>query len=207
MNETDSSSKSIELTPDRLKGLAHPTRIALLGLLRMEGPATASALAKHLDTNSGATSYHLRQLERHGFVAEDPSLGNAKERYWKALHDYTAIDPAKLRGDRDAQILLDEFSRLGSGMREAEFQEWIDTQDDWGEAWQEAVALDDLILRLTSTELKDLVESLRTLVKERASLDPVDASPGASMVRLHLLAFPVADPVAAMKRVKDQLES
>ncbi|MGI9585251.1 MAG: helix-turn-helix domain-containing protein [Acidimicrobiia bacterium] len=207
MVATEQTTDGIELTPDRIKGLAHPTRIAMLGILRMEGPSTASELAKHLDTNSGATSYHLRQLERHGFVSEDPTLGNARQRFWKARHTHTAIDPVTLREDRDGRVLLDELARLGSALREAELQEWMDTQDDWGREWQDAVALDDFIVRLTSNELRDLVESLLTLIKKRASIDPGDVSPGASMVRLHLLAFPVADPAAAIKRAKDGLES
>jgi DNA-binding transcriptional ArsR family regulator len=197
----------IELTPARLKGLAHPTRIAILGILRIDGPSTASALAKQLDTNSGATSYHLRQLERHGFVGEDETLGNAKERYWRALHAYTSFERSNLRHDREALVLLDEFSRLGSGLREAEYQEWIDTQDEWGEDWQDAVALDDLMLRLTSAELKALVESLRALVKGRAPMDASEASPGAAMIHLHLLAFPVSDPLAMLRKATDGLDS
>lgn len=207
MTEADRPVEGIELTPARLKGLAHPTRIAILGILRTDGPSTASVLAKQLDTNSGATSYHLRQLERHGFVGEDESLGNAKERYWKALHAYSNIERSKLRHDQEALVLLDEFSRLGSGLREAEYREWIDTQDDWGDEWQDAVALDDMMLRLTSAELKDLVESLRELVKERASMDVADASPGAATIHIHLLAFPVADPLAMLQRATGNLES
>src|SRR5262245_28458635 len=45
-----------------LRALAHPVRVKLLGLLRIEGPATATGLAEKLGLNSGATSYHLRQL-------------------------------------------------------------------------------------------------------------------------------------------------
>ena len=58
-----------------LKALAHPVRLRILGLLRLDGPATASGLADRLGLNSGATSYHLRHLERHGFVLEDAALG------------------------------------------------------------------------------------------------------------------------------------
>src|SRR6478735_11898073 len=68
----------------RLKALAHPLRVRLLGLLRTYGPSTATALARRVDQSSGVTSYHLRQLESSGFVVEDTERGNRRERWWKA---------------------------------------------------------------------------------------------------------------------------
>ena len=62
---------SITPSPAALKALAHPVRLRMLGLLRIEGPATATTLATRLGLNTGATSYHLRQLAQHGFVVED----------------------------------------------------------------------------------------------------------------------------------------
>src|SRR5689334_12619211 len=55
-----------------LRALAHPLRLRLLGLLRMDGAATASQLAARTGQSSGATSYHLRQLAAYGFVIEEP---------------------------------------------------------------------------------------------------------------------------------------
>ncbi|MFT4284363.1 MAG: helix-turn-helix domain-containing protein, partial [Protaetiibacter sp.] len=46
--------------------LAHPLRSRILGRLRLHGPATATELATELQTNTGATSYHLRALESVG---------------------------------------------------------------------------------------------------------------------------------------------
>ena len=61
---------SITPDPTALKALSHPVRLRMLGLLRADGPATASSLALRLGLNSGATSYHLRQLHQHGFVVD-----------------------------------------------------------------------------------------------------------------------------------------
>ena len=57
--------------PDALKGLAHPLRLRLLAELNARGSATASQLGDALGESSGSTSYHLRQLHKHGFVEED----------------------------------------------------------------------------------------------------------------------------------------
>src|SRR3712207_9501706 len=61
-------------------------RSALLGLLRSEGPSTASKLGQRLGESSGSTSYHLRQLAALGFVEEVPGQGTARERWWRARH-------------------------------------------------------------------------------------------------------------------------
>ncbi len=67
---------SITPSPQQLKALTHPTRLRMLGLLRIDGPATATTLAQRLGLNTGATSYHLRQLAQHGFVVDDDSPGH-----------------------------------------------------------------------------------------------------------------------------------
>jgi DNA-binding transcriptional ArsR family regulator len=71
-----------EVDPEALKGLAHPLRLKLLDELHARGSATASQLAAALGQSSGATSYHLRQLHRHGFVEEDETQGTRRERVW-----------------------------------------------------------------------------------------------------------------------------
>ncbi len=56
----------------------------ILAALRAHGPMTATALARRLDLNSGATSYHLRQLATYGFIVEAAELGNRRDRFWRA---------------------------------------------------------------------------------------------------------------------------
>ena len=69
---------SITQTPRQLKALTHPVRVRILGMLRVDGPATATTLATRLRLNTGATSYHLRQLAEHGFVVDDPERGTGR---------------------------------------------------------------------------------------------------------------------------------
>ena len=62
---TDSATH-LRLDAQAITVLAHPLRSRLVSTLRIGGPATATALARALDTNSGATSYHLRRLAEVG---------------------------------------------------------------------------------------------------------------------------------------------
>src|SRR3954471_12933873 len=83
---------SITPTPQQLRALAHPLRLRILGILRTDGPTTATALAQRLGLNTGATSYHLRQLAQHGFIADDETRGNGRDRWWRAVHASTRTD-------------------------------------------------------------------------------------------------------------------
>ncbi len=50
---------------------AHPVRMALMGLLRTEGPPTATLAAELLGAaGPGTCSFHLRQLAKYGLVEE-----------------------------------------------------------------------------------------------------------------------------------------
>jgi DNA-binding transcriptional ArsR family regulator len=70
-----------------LRALAHPLRVRILELLREDGPATASGLAKRVGESSGTTSWHLRQLAESGLIAEDTERGSRRDRWWKAVHE------------------------------------------------------------------------------------------------------------------------
>src|SRR5215207_9616099 len=108
------------ITPDiaGLRALSHPTRLRMLGMLRIDGPATATTLASRLGINTGQTSYHLRQLAQHGFVVDDLERGNGRDRWWQAAHQSTVTDsePAD-PADREA---FDAYIRaVAAGYTEA----------------------------------------------------------------------------------------
>jgi DNA-binding transcriptional ArsR family regulator len=120
--------------PDALKGLAHPLRLRLLGELNARGSATASQLGAALGESSGSTSYHLRQLHRHGFVEEDTAQGTGRERVWIPRRGGWNLPALDLAADptsaaavdlvlqsqlqADQQRLLDVMSRAGSWPKE-----------------------------------------------------------------------------------------
>ena len=78
---------SLEVTDgqqERLRALAHPVRLRILSLLT--GHAMSSAgLARELGLKHAAVSYHVRQLERAGFleVAETRTVRGGHERRYR----------------------------------------------------------------------------------------------------------------------------
>src|SRR6266480_7471248 len=84
--------RTIELTdPRALRAIAHPVRMRLVGLLRREGPLTATRAAELLGESSGTCSFHLRQLARYGLV-EEAGGGTGREKPWRATTTSTAWD-------------------------------------------------------------------------------------------------------------------
>ncbi len=71
--------------PAALKALAHPLRLRILRHLGAEGPATSTTLAGSLGESTGTLSYHLRQLERGGFIEDIPERSTGRERWWRGV--------------------------------------------------------------------------------------------------------------------------
>jgi DNA-binding transcriptional ArsR family regulator len=87
--------------PAALKAFAHPLRMAMYTELQRQGSATASQLARSLGESSGQTSYHLRQLERHGFVEDDPLHPGGRERWWRPV-GFDLTEPSLMRDPETA---------------------------------------------------------------------------------------------------------
>jgi DNA-binding transcriptional ArsR family regulator len=163
---------NIRLEPRNLKGLAHPLRVQLLGALREGGPATASMLAARLGESSGATSYHLRQLEGFGFIAEDPGRGTGRERWWRAAHRNTYFDESALARDPDTALLGAEYLRSIAGACSRQMLRWIETLPSAPEAWSHAGTMSDWALRLTPEQACQLGAELAAVIQRFPCFDP-----------------------------------
>ncbi|WP_431901197.1 helix-turn-helix domain-containing protein [Nonomuraea sp. bgisy101] len=171
--------------PRTLKVVAHPLRVRLLGLLRAEGPATASALGRKVGESSGSTSYHLRELAKYGFIEEDPSP-DARERRWRARHRYTEWNTAELSATPEGReavtiMALRQIEAIVRSMEE--FQ-----ADDWPAEWIEAAGMGDALVRLTPEGVKEYFARVADLQRELEARYGDAAS--AEQVHLGTTAFP-----------------
>ena len=185
-------------SPTALRALAHPVRLRILGLLRTEGPATASGLAQRLDLNSGATSYHLRQLAEHGFVVDDPGRGNGRERWWRAAHRSTVVPNEA--GDETARDAQNAFLQAAAVTYNRQIQQAVEDQSTLDDSWRLASDFSDWSLRLTPDEARSLVRDLHAVLDRYRWWRPEDddGPAGAEHFRLLLQAFPrpgALDPV------------
>ena len=164
-------------------------RARLLGLLRLDGAATATSLAAALGTNSGATSYHLRSLARAGLVVEETRAGAGRERWWRAAHEVSSYQASDYSEDPDAAAAADWFQDYGLAMLSTRFAEWTANRDQFAPAWKDAAGVNDLSLRLTPDRLRDLTAEIWQVIlrydEQTASTDPA-----AEQVVVGYLAFP-----------------
>lgn len=179
---------------ESLRGLAHPLRIQLLEILGSRGPLTASGLAQLTGESSGATSYHLRQLERHGFIEEEPERGTARERWWRTRPGGFAVPTASLSetspANREAVSLVNrEFVQAQHRhlMAHVEHGATVLPED-----WSEASTVTTVNLRVTAAELEEISAELqelsqRVVARYRAGRDRPEARP----IQMNLNAFPL----------------
>jgi DNA-binding transcriptional ArsR family regulator len=182
----------VHLDARTLRGLAHPLRVRLLGMLRSDGPSTATALAGRLGLTSAATSYHLRQLAAYGFITEDAGRGQPRERWWRAAHRSTSISLAEV-GDDPGTIEAGEVYLRGVGQVYAQqVQAHLDELAVLPERWRAAGTLSDVLLRLTPEEATEVTARLWAVVEEYRPADaPLgEAPPDARRVSVQLQVFP-----------------
>ncbi|WP_394425663.1 helix-turn-helix domain-containing protein [Streptomyces sp. SGAir0957] len=184
----------VHLTPRNLRGIAHPLRVQILTSLRTEGPATATTVARRLNLNTGATSYHLRQLAEYGFITEEPSRGGRRERWWRAAHANTVVP--------DDEV-LDGSEGLGSAYLQALGQVWsgalmaaIEATPSLTPEWRDAQDFGDYALTLTPAEAKELAAEIHTLLRRRTSAAAASAAQppdGAARVSFQFQLFPTSE--------------
>lgn len=180
--------QNVQLDARLLRALAHPMRNRMLGMLRIYGPATATTLAGRLGVNTGATSYHLRQLAEAGLVIEDDSRGNARDRWWKAAHQGTEFDTGELL-ESEPELTLGFLHGVGQIYAENMFRAIDELQTQTPE-WRDASTLSDYIFQLTPDQLKTMMtEVLAVLDKYRSDLT-APLPDGAEQVSVQIQAYP-----------------
>jgi DNA-binding transcriptional ArsR family regulator len=183
-----------ELTDEEgLEALAHPVRMRLLTMLRVDGPSTASKLAKRVGASSGLTSYHLRQLAEVGFIKEAPELGTKRERWWKAEKHMTKYSPANFVDSRSAHRSMTTIRRHVLNWQQLATLTYLSEEPEWGADWADASGHDDLLLHLNPDQLRAMTGELLDIIK-RYWADPApDDDSRAADVLVFLNAFPVRE--------------
>jgi DNA-binding transcriptional ArsR family regulator len=175
--------------PRALRAMAHPIRLSLIGVLRREGPLTATQAGELIGESSASCSFHLRQLAKYGLV-EEAGGGKGRERPWRATTLFTSW-PDVAEGPEAAAA----SSLLGSVLAERYFEalmRWLEAKPDQPEDWQHAAHFGDSMLYVTPEELIGLAAETQAMMDrfldrlEHPELRP----PGARRVSYLHLAFP-----------------
>jgi DNA-binding transcriptional ArsR family regulator len=178
---------TITPTAAGLRALSHPTRLKILKRLRLQGPATATVLAGELGLNTGATSYHLRQLADHGFVVEDTERGDARDRWWKAAHQSTRANLDEQRSDEEADT-AEAYLHTVALMYTETLMQYAAEHRFLPQPWKDASTTSDWNLRLTPARARELVDALVVTIERWSEHE--EETPDAAMFMVNLNAFP-----------------
>jgi len=177
-----------------LRALSHPVRIALLEVLGLHGPLTATQAAELIGETPTTCSFHLRQLAKYGFVTEAGG-GKGRERPWKA------VSPGFVIANPSTEPGVDVASEALMGLlRErwlARYREWLARRAAYSNAWRHAAGESEYLLYVTADELAELQHDLAALISERFGTRlqdhkarPADALP----VEMLILSYPLDAP-------------
>jgi len=186
------TSSMIVDNPLRLRALAHPLRMRLLGLLRLDGPATASGLAARMGESSGSTSYHLRQLARHGFIERAEELDRGRERWWRASAESTVFQAGDFVDSPESALLSTAYQQQVLQSHTAIAAQYLDEQEAWGREWTNAAGLNDYWVRLTPGRLTDLTADILRLIAD-AEVAVDEETPDTERVAVVVHAIPVRE--------------
>lgn len=177
-----------------LRALAHPLRQRMLSWLQRHGSATSADLAAQFGADRGATSYHLRQLARYGFIERDEDRSAGRRRYWRAVRsDLRLAEPDRL--DEDGRRATDEIERIwrrDALAALARFESARQADPDAFGAFGPAAMFSISGSWLTADELARFAEEYVALLN-RWHRAPEDATPGSRHVTRLMMAFPTPD--------------
>ncbi len=173
-----------------LRALTHPVRLALLEVLSLEGPLTATEAGERIGESPTTCSFHLRQLAKYGFV-EEAGGGGGRRRPWKLTRRGLSFSG---EGDAEQSIAAKELSNLL-------MQRWLVRHDAWQAVahlepeWLPVTGATEHTVFLTLEETTVLQAEIAGLFRRFAGRlsDPSGRPPGARPVEAVLLLHPLLE--------------
>jgi DNA-binding transcriptional ArsR family regulator len=189
-------SRRLELDAASLKALAHPLRVQILRVLELRDRASVTSLAAELGETTGATSYHLRQLARHGLVEETEGAQPAdaagrragrRQRFWRMAVDEIHMTGTTFLTDEDTREAAGFLLREVQTTRSRRLAHWFATSTTWPVEWQNASSDMDGVLTLDPVQTRALADELAAVLSRYRALGPGE---NARRVEVQYAVFP-----------------
>ncbi|MFT8592648.1 MAG: helix-turn-helix domain-containing protein [Bifidobacterium sp.] len=161
--------------PEQLRALTHPIRLRLLGILRLNGSATATDLARMTGLNTGSTSYHLRILAKYGFIEKDTKLSSGRKLFWKARQLYNVID-APSEKSPNAEDELDAasgFMQVAASELSRQILQAASTWKSMDSTWQDISTMSDYAMLLTPEEADSIASQVQGILFDAMKRHPL----------------------------------
>jgi DNA-binding transcriptional ArsR family regulator len=192
MSDSEPPPKLRQLTDPRdMRALAHPIRLALLEVLAVYGPLTATQAGELIGESPSSCSFHLRTLARHNFV-EETGDGRGRQRPWRIV-SYGMTIPA-IPADSETFIAAEAVAQISAERQLDRLRQWWAKRRGADQSWLDASSQSETVAWLTPAELaeiNDAIVEVLTRHHDRLS-DPGQRPPGAELVELLYFSYPVS---------------
>lgn len=191
--------------PDRAATALSPDRRRLLAALA-EGPDSATGLAQRLGDTRQRLNYHLRELEKAGFIelVEERRKGNCTERVLRATARHWLIDPGALMTLSDEPLPpADRFSAaflVALAARSIRELAGLLRKATTGKKRLATLAIDAEIRLARPTDFPAFADDLGRAVAEVIARHQDDEASGGRRFRVLAGAWPGTDPKTKEER-------
>jgi DNA-binding transcriptional ArsR family regulator len=168
--------------PERIRALSHPLRLRLLDLLGERGELTATQCAELTGESVASCSFHLRMLEKYGFIERAESRG--REKPWKPVSRggyATEIDP----GEPGSVLATVALARMTFQQRAEGLWAAVERLAEEPPEWLNATRLMNGSFWATAAEAAEIADQINELLTRYEGRDDPDQRPeGVRRVRL-----------------------
>lgn len=150
-------------------------RRRLLGLLKLDGPSTATVLAERTGQAVGNISHHLRALAAADLIEEAPELArDRRERWWRRTAGTLGWATADFAGDAASDAVARAAGSLNLDYQVSLARQWLQAAEKEKAHWPEGPFGTDSWMRLTDAELAQLGTEMTDLIRRWADREPPD---------------------------------
>jgi DNA-binding MarR family transcriptional regulator len=139
-------------------------------------------------------SYHLRQLEKQGFVREVTGKGTGRERWWERVPVGISIASKTMRESPSARAVGDIIAREWSRSRESHLRDFEEHGlDRLSPEWMDASTVSSFNVRMSAEELDALSREMESFIESRIRSYRGRTAAGIRPVQVHFNAFPILE--------------
>lgn len=180
--------------PERIRALAHPIRLELLDFLRDVDEATATQCAARVGESVASCSFHLRTLEKYGYIERAERRG--REKPWRVRPTGASLDARPDRAVPGSLHAVQELATLTVTREADRVARFLSRAADEPEEWLQAITISTAGFWATAEEMRRLSDDVQRLVErfEGRSSDPAARPEGARHARLFATVNPDPEP-------------
>jgi DNA-binding transcriptional ArsR family regulator len=174
--------------PKMMRAMAHPARLAIMDILRREGPASATELAPRVGVSPSAASWHLRHLAGFGLVRDGEPHPDGRARRWEAAVRGFRFDvPDEPEGFSAARALTREMMAHAQGIA----AQWLaEVEPGLDGEWSRAGGVSNTRVVVDTAELAAILDGIEMVLAPYVNRDPGERPAGSRSVRLVRFALP-----------------